>query len=175
MKRILVMIPHEEFHDRELLIVREYLIEKGYRVVLASSSLGFATGGNRTAVRIDMDFEEAAINLHDFSAVVFIGGRGSAKEYQNSLCLDIAKVAFESGKVIAAIDNGPVILAKAGILKGFSVTVYTKMFNKQLADEMKMAGAKYHDADVVVDRNIITASNEKASSKFAEKIAEIVG
>jgi len=174
MKKVLFIVAYEGFNDRELLVTRERLMNKGYDVEVASTSLGFATGMSGTTVKPDLDLEEAAINLNRYSAIVFIGGNGAKRHFGSALCHEIAKDASKAGKVVAAISVAPVILAKAGILDGVDATVFTRAFDRRYADELKFNGARYHAKEVIADRNIVTADSPEAAEKFANKISELM-
>ena len=175
MKKVLLVIAHEDFEDAELMAMRETLISCGHRCVIASTNLSFATGMRGTKVKPDVDLDEAAINVNSYSAVVFLSGKGVSRYVNNPICHAIVKAACKEGKIVGAICKAPMILAKAGVLDGVEVTVYTKPMNRQMADEIRMCGARYIDRDVVVDKNIVTACGPNACNKFAEKIAELIG
>ena len=48
--------------------------------------------------------------------------------------------------------HGPQILVSAGVLKGRTATCY-----RSVAEELRSAGVNYHDAEVVVDGNLVTS------------------
>jgi protease I len=51
---------------------------------------------------------------------------------------------------VAAICHGPQILISAGLMRGKHATSY-----KEVAPELKEAGANYEDVEVVVDHNYV--------------------
>lgn len=66
--------------------------------------------------------------------------------------VQFTKEFFETGKPIAAICHGPQVLVTAGVLDGKKSTCFPGM-----SDELKEAGAAYHDQPVVRDGNLITS------------------
>jgi len=71
----------------------------------------------------------------------------------------------------AAIGLSPVVLAKAGILKGIKATVYP---DDKAIDELKKNGAGYKNKDVITSGSIITARNPESAKKFAEEICSFL-
>ena len=59
---------------------------------------------------------------------------------------------METGKTVAAICHGPQVLISAGLLCGRSATAVSRV-----GPELREAGARYLDAEVVVDGNLITS------------------
>jgi protease I len=72
-----------------------------------------------------------------------------------------------SGKPVAAICHGPVILIEAGVIKGRTVTswpsIHTDLIN---------AGAKWVDQEVVTDGNLITSRKPEDIPAFSRAIAD---
>ena len=62
------------------------------------------------------------------------------------------------------------ILAHAGVLDGRRVTGWDD--DHKLAGILKDAGAEYVHVDVVVDRNIITATGPTVAKEFGQAIIE---
>ena len=66
--------------------------------------------------------------------------------------MDIVRAFFDGNKPVAAICHGPQTLISAGLLKGRRATSY-----HTVAQEMKDAGVRYEDSEVVVDGNLVTS------------------
>jgi protease I len=58
----------------------------------------------------------------------------------------------QQGKLVAAICHGPWVLCSADMLKGRKATCFFA-----IKDDVIHAGAKYEDAEVVVDGNLVTS------------------
>lgn len=165
---ILMIIAPENFRDEEFLEPKQIFERDGFKVTVASKGVKTAKGKLGASAEIDKDI--SAVNVSEYGAIVFVGGRGAEVYFEDSEALAIAKEAYESGKVIAAICIAPSILANAGILHGKKATCYSSE-----ASHLEEQGAKYTGNDVVVDEKIITANGPKASAKFGEAVAAAMG
>ena len=76
-----------------------------------------------------------------------------------------------SAKVVAAICLAPVVLARAGILKGKKVTCF---YSPASSREMKAGGAVLVDKAVVSDGRIVTANGPEAAAEFADTFIRIL-
>jgi len=171
MKRILFIIA-QGFRDEELLEPMALLAEQGCEIKIAAEKIETIIGIKRAQIMPDMDLEEAAINLNNFKAIVFVGGPGAKIFFEHPLCHEIIREAHKKRKIMAAICIAPIILAKAGILQGYNVTVFTSTTDRHYADGMRVRGAKYIAQDIVIDRNIITAKGPHVATKFGLAITE---
>jgi protease I len=79
--------------------------------------------------------------------------------------LDLAQYFFEKNRPVAAICHGGQTLISAGLVKGRRVTCY-----KSVAPEMKAAEARYEDAEVVVDNNLISSRQPSDLPAFMREI-----
>jgi protease I len=66
--------------------------------------------------------------------------------------MKFVKACDSQDKLVAAICHGPWILCSAGVLKGRKVTSFFA-----IKDDVVNAGALWQDAEVVVDRNMVTS------------------
>jgi 4-methyl-5(b-hydroxyethyl)-thiazole monophosphate biosynthesis len=71
------------------------------------------------------------------------------------------------GGWIAAICAAPLVLAKNGLLKGRSATIYDGM-------EAELAGAAYKKEDVVRDGNILSSRGPGTAMEFALALAGLL-
>ncbi|NLI61237.1 MAG: DJ-1 family protein, partial [Clostridiales bacterium] len=71
----------------------------------------------------------------------------------------------QNNKLVAAICAGPIVLEKAGVIKGKKITSYPG-FQDQLSSGI------YQEQDVVRDENIITAKGPSLAVYFAIEIVE---
>ena len=70
---------------------------------------------------------------------------------------------------MAAICLSPVVLAKAGVLRGKKSTVFE---TAETVRALRDGGAEYVKTDVVVDGRIITSPGPEAVASFARRIVE---
>jgi protease I len=164
-KRILMVVAPTNFRDEELLKPKEILEIMGAQVTITSRGVSKATGMFGAEVKVDKQISE--VMSRDYDAVVFIGGGGSSVYFNDSRALTLAREAYKSGKVVAAICIAPSILANAGILEGKKATAFASE-----AENLRAKGADYTGSGVEVDENIITGKGPEYAREFGKKIAE---
>ena len=79
--------------------------------------------------------------------------------------------AFRAEKIVSAICISPVVLARAGILKGKKATVFP---DSEGIRELKKAGAIYIQKSVVVDGKVVTGDGPDAASRSAQEIIKLL-
>ncbi|MGD9152175.1 MAG: DJ-1/PfpI family protein [Gammaproteobacteria bacterium] len=166
-KKIVMIVANHGFRDEEYQMPKEIFEKQGFLVTTAAKKPNDATG--KFGLKINVDVTMDKLNVADYDAVLFVGGPGCYDYYDDVHAHDIAKVAYESGKILGAICAAPGILANAGLLQGKKATMF--------ADDGTLAkgGATYTGADVEVDGKIITATGPKTAAQWAEKIIEMIG
>lgn len=164
-KSILMVIAPENFRDEELLEPKDVFENAGALVTIASKGTDSAKGSYGALVTVDLDIKE--VNAEDYDAVVFIGGSGSSVYFEDETAQNLAKEAYEMGKVVGAICIAPSILANAGLLEGKRATSFPSE-EKNLAGH----GAVYTGSSVEQDGRIITGNGPNAATEFGQKIAE---
>jgi len=165
-KKILMIVAPERFRDEEFFRPREVFEKNGYIVVVGSTRLGKATGTKGGDVEVDVLID--GLPADDFDAIVISGGSGSkAFLWDNPTLHRLLNDAFTKGKVVSAICISPVILAKAGLLKGKNSTVFD---DPDAVKEMQKAGTKLKAEPVVRDGSIITGDGPECSYDFGEEI-----
>lgn len=163
--RAVMIIAYQGFRDEEYFETKKVLEENGIEVITASWDTGTATGKLGGSAEINININE--IDIGKFNAIIYIGGPGS-KEYWNNLTAhNIAKQAIEFNKVVAAICSAPIILARAGILKGKKATC----FMGDIA-ELKKEAAVYTASHIEQDGLIITADGPDSAIQFGCEIVK---
>jgi protease I len=164
--KILIAIAPEKFRDEELAEAVAALQQAGIGFEIASTRRGSCTGMLGARATATLSFEE--VDPGNYEAILIIGGSGSQVHlWDDDLLREIAKYFPLKGKVVAAICLAPVVLARAGILKGKKATYYE---NPASFREMKTSGAVLVNKPVVSDGRIITANGPAASKEFAAEI-----
>lgn len=162
-KQVALIIAKENFRDEELSVPQAIFTKAGCRVVIFSSSLGTATGMSGAQVEIDKTISQLTVG--DYAAIVFIGGSGASQYWGNNRVQQIVRQAAAEDKILGAICIAPVILARAGVLKGKQATVWPS--EKQ---QLIKNGVIYQDKPVVVAGRIITANGPASAEQFAQAI-----
>lgn len=167
-KKIAMVIAFKNFQDEEYFVPKEILENTGIEIKTISTQKGLAVGAYGGETNIDILLTE--VNLNDFDAMVFIGGSGALEELDNEDSYQIVRETVSQNKILAAICISPVILAKAGVLKGKRATVWSSMLDREPIKTLQDYEAIYHDSSIVVNGNIITANGPAVAKEFGEKI-----
>lgn len=106
----------------------------------------------------------------EFDALVLPGGQINP----DKLRMDQDAVAFvrafaESGKTVAAICHGSWTLIEADVVRGKTMTSWPSVHT-----DLKNAGARWVDKEVVVDGNLITSRKPEDIPAFSEAIVQAV-
>ena len=150
MKRVLFFVENG-FEDRELMYPYYRFQEAGYKVDIVGPEAK-ATYNGEYGLTLKSDFSPQDVNIDDYAAIVIPGGRAPDRMRTNKGLVNLAKEAFQKGKVIAAICHGPQLLIEAGVVKGKKATCYVSV-----STDLKNAGGIYLNKPVVVERNLVTS------------------
>lgn len=163
MANVLMVIAPERFRDEELFVTADELRQAGHKILIASTKVGVCPGSRGGFATSEVLIKD--VEVCNFDALVVVGGGGSKLLFDNPELAAITAEMHAAGKVIAAICLAPVVLAKAGVLKGKKATVAGTE-----AAALVGAGADYTGPGVMVDGLIVTANGPKASQVFGQKI-----
>ncbi len=147
--RVLI-VSADRFEDSELLVPYYRLREEDIDVDIASMARGKITGKHGYEVEANLAIAEVRPERYD--ALVLPGGKAPERLRDEEKLLGIVRAFFAAGKPVSAICHGPQILASAGVLTGRAATCYPA-----IAEELKAAGARYRDEEVVVDGKLVTS------------------
>ncbi len=92
------------------------------------------------------------LNTTVFDGVVIPGGSAPDIIRRYPKACHFVKDLDAQGKLVASICPGDWVLCSAGILRGRKATCFSAIM-----DDVVNAGAEYADAEVVVDRNLVTS------------------
>ena len=165
-KKILMIVAPERFRDEEFFEPRGVFEKNGFEVTVGSTCLGKAAGVLGGSVDVDVLIDE--VSADPFDAIVISGGGGSKVFlWDNPKLHALLNDAFSKGKVVSAICISPVVLAKAGLLKGKAATIFNA---EDAIAAMVQSGADLKPEAVVRDGNIITGNGPECSVSFGESI-----
>ncbi len=158
-----MIIAEKGYQDHEYGDSKMVLEAHGHIVDTASTSFN-VEGRFSGKTEVDLLIEDAQVD--DYNAIVFIGGAGSYKLFDNKICHKLAKDFYNKNKLTCAICAAPSILANAEILQNKRTTCFADQ-----AENLKLHGANYTGNPVEKDGIIITANGPDATTEFAELIA----
>lgn len=165
-KRVLLIVPTNQFRDEEVFGTRQVLETAGAEVTIGASAVRTCYGMIGGSVEAEVKVDELT---HDSYDAVVVAGGSSAPHllWKDKALLSLITAAHGAGKVVAASSLSTVVLAKAGVLDGKQATVY---YLPEAIDELRAAGASYVTRDVVIEGNVITAEGPEAVNAFGEAI-----
>jgi protease I len=148
---------------------RRALTEEGAQVQLLSLKTGEIQARNHDlepAGTFDVDRVVSDASVDDYDALILPGGTVNP----DKLRLDSSAVGFvrefvNSGKPVAAICHGPWTLVEAGVVAGRKLTSYPS-----IRTDLRNAGAKILDEEVVVDGNLVTSRSPSDLPAFCSAI-----
>lgn len=150
---------------------RAALSDEGAQVQLLSLKAGEIEARNHDlepAGTFDVDRAVSDAAVDEFDALVLPGGTVNP----DKLRLDDGAVSFvrdfvNSGKPVAAICHGPWTLVEAGVVAGRKLTSYPS-----IRTDIRNAGGKVVDEEVVVDGNLVTSRSPDDLPAFCSAIVE---
>jgi protease I len=151
MANIAVIIA-EDFEDSEYSKPVEAFQRAGHKTTRIGLSRGAIVHGehNSASAKIDKSFSD--VDPSDFDALFIPGGYSPDRLRTDSSAVAFVEKFVNSNKPVFAICHAPQILITAGVLKGRTVTGW-----KSIVQDIKNAGAKYVDMEVVKDGNLISS------------------
>lgn len=117
---------------------------------------------------VDVNLALGDADVADFDALVLPGGQINPDVLRaNEDAVAFVRAFFDSGKPLAAICHAPWLLVEAGVVDGRDVTSYPS-----IATDVKNAGGRWQDAEVVTDQALITSRNPGDLDAFCDKLIE---
>ena len=120
-------------------------------------------------MKVKPDVPLQDLKSQGLAAVLFIGGVGASEYFHDRDAYRLAQEVLGQGGVVGAICIAPVILARAGLLKGKKATVF-----ESEKEELTRAGASYTGKAVETDGRIITGNGPGAAGEFAQAVVNLL-
>ena len=150
MSKIAVIIT-DMFQDVEYQKPAEAFRKAGHELVHVGLKEGSQVKGEHGAlVKIEKAVHD--VTADDFDALFIPGGYSPDKLRVDPDAIRFAKEFFTVNKPVLAICHAAQLLITAQVLKGRRVTGWMS-----IVQDIKNAGAEYVDAEVVVDRNLVSS------------------
>lgn len=134
------------FEDVEFTSPNEALTEAGHEVVTIGFEAGETVDGKKGEASVTIDKGIDDVKAEDFDALYIPGGFSPDQLRKDDRFLAFVKAFANDQKPIFSICHGPQLLINAEVVKGKKLTSV-----KQVAVDLKNAGADFIDAEVVTD------------------------
>ncbi len=163
MAKALILLA-DGFEETEAIATVDILRRAGIQTTMSGVSGSMVTG--RSKIRVYSDSHLMDTETTKYDCLIIPGGGASVEAMlRDNKLLELIRNFYSTGKVVAAICAGPLVLVKAGILKDKKATIFPGM-EKNLD--------RPRAEKVVVDENIITSQGPGTAVEFGLKIVEVL-
>ena len=173
-KRVAI-VATEGFEQVELTKPKKALEDTGAQVDVIAPKAGIKSGKikgwNMTdwgeSVKVDVELSEAKEGSYD--ALLLPGGVMSPDKLRmDPQAIAFIKSFFTANKPVAAICHGPWTLIEADVVRGKTLTSWPS-----LQTDLRNAGAKWVDQEVVEDNGLVTSRKPDDLPAFNKKVIEV--
>jgi len=168
-KRVAILATNG-FEQSELLEPRRALEAAGARTDVVSPSREAIRGWRHTdwGSPVDVDVLLEGAEPREYDALVLPGGVLNPDQLRiNQRAIEFVRSFAQAGKPIGAICHGPWTLIDADAVRGRKLTSWPS-----LRKDLENAGAEWVDAEVVVDRGLVTSRKPDDLPAFNQKLIE---
>lgn len=123
------------------------------------------TYNSKHGYQVEADVTAEKAIGQSFDAIIIPGGYAPDAMRTVDEMVNLVKQTHEQGHLVAAICHAAWMLASADIIRHKNVTCF-----HSIKDDIKNAGATYHDESVVIDDNIITSRIPDDLPNFCKSI-----
>ena len=171
-KKVAILVA-DGFEQVEMTKPRAALNEAGAETKIVSLKSGKIQGMNHAdrGDKFDVDLTLGEARPDDFDALMIPGGLMNPDALRaNGDALEFTRHFFEAGKPVAAICHGPWVLIDAGVIRGRTLTSWPN-----IKTDVKNAGGKWVNEEVVVDNGLVTSRKPDDIPAFNRKMIEEFG
>ena len=171
-KKVAILVA-DGFEQVELTEPKQALEQAGAQTQIVSPAQGQVKGWQHTewGDQFPVDVPLAQARPDDYDALLLPGGvMNPDKLRANKQAVQFVKAFVDAGKPIAAICHGPWTLIEAGAVNGRTMTSYSS-----IQTDLKNAGAKWVDQEVMTDQGLVTSRKPDDIPAFNRKMIEEFG
>ncbi len=166
----IALLVSKDFEDMEVMYPYYRLIEAGFQVdVIGEDKAGTVYKG-KNGYPIASTLEISKAKAKDYAGLIAPGGWAPDRLRRNPKVLKLVADIDAQGGVMASICHGPWILISAQVVKGKKTTS-----TPALKDDLINAGARWVDAEVVVDGRLVTSRRPDDLPAFMRETLELLG
>ena len=164
-KRAAILV-EQQYQEMEVWYPLYRLREAGCKVTLVGPEAG-QNYPSKLGYPVKSDKAAHDVSANDFDLLVVPGGFAPDFLRRYEAVLKLVGTMAEQGKVVAAICHGPWVLCSTQALKGKKATCFFA-----IKDDVSNAGARYVDAEVMRDGNLITSRKPDDLPAFMQAIIQ---
>jgi protease I len=168
--RVAILVA-DDFEQVEMTEPRKALEETGAQTTLISPREGRVGGMNHDAKAdsFDVDLQLDAAKPEDFDAVLLPGGALNADRLRmEPKAREFVRTMDAADKPLAVICHAPWLLVSSGLVHGRTLTSYYT-----IQDDIRNAGGRWLDQELVRDRNWVTSRSPKDLPAFNRGMIEL--
>jgi protease I len=168
-KKVAILVT-DGFEQVEMTKPRQALDEVGAETKIVSLKPGKIQGMHHAdkSDKFDVDLTLNEARPEEFDALLIPGGLMNPDALRsNDDALEFTRHFFREGKPVAAICHGPWVLIDAGVVRGRTLTSWPAIKN-----DVKNAGGKWVNEEVVVDNGLVTSRKPDDIPAFNKKMIE---
>lgn len=168
----IAILATDGFEQVELTGPRTALEDAGATTKIISSKLGKIQGFHHDvkADQFDVDMAFEQVDTDQFDAILLPGGAMNADQIRMMPgAQKIVKEAQDENKPIAVICHGAWLLVSSNLVEGKTITSWPS-----LQDDIRNAGGKWVDQEVVVEGNLISSRKPDDIPAFNREIIDML-
>ncbi len=168
-KKVAILVA-DGFEQVEMTKPRDALEEAGAETKIVSLKSGQIQGMHHAdkGDKFDVDLIVSDARPEEFDALMIPGGLLNPDALRsNEDALEFARHFFRESKPVAAICHGPQVLISADLVRGRKMTSWPA-----IQADMRNAGARWVDEEVVVDNGLVTSRKPDDIPVFNKKMIE---
>jgi len=166
-KRIAILVDNV-YQEMEVWYPLYRFREAGAEVITVGAAAG-ETYTSKLGYPVKSDKAYGEVSAADFDGVIVPGGYAPDFIRRHPKANQLVKDLDAQGKLVAAICHGLWVPCSAGILRGRRATCFFA-----IKDDVINAGALYEDAEVVVDRNLVSSRKPDDLPAFCREAIKVV-
>lgn len=170
--RKVAVLATDGFEQAELEQPVEALRKAGATVEILAPHAGTIRGVRHGEKGDELKVDRVVSDAHasEYSALMLPGGVANPDSLrQDEKAVAFVRTMMEMNKPVAAICHAPWMLVETGMLKGRTVTSYPS-----LKTDVKNAGAKWVDREVVIDEQLLTSRNVDDVPAFSRALVQML-
>jgi len=168
-KKVAILVT-DGFEQVEMTKPRGALDEAGAETKIVSLKPGKIQGMHHAdkGDKFDVDLTLDEARPEEFDALMIPGGLMNPDSLRSNVAaLEFTRHFFREGKPVAAICHGPWVLIDAGVVRGRTLTSWPA-----IKTDVKNAGGKWINEEVVVDNGLVTSRKPDDIPAFNKKMIE---
>lgn len=169
MSHSVLLLVGDDYEDLELHYPRLRLREAGYWPVVAGTAAG-ATYRGKHGYPCKSDRALHDLDAAAFDGIVVPGGWMPDKLRRDGKVLELVRSIDRAGRLVASICHGGWICISAGVVRGRDYTG-----SAGIKDDLVNAGARFHDAAVVVDGHHVSSRKPEDLPEFLAAVLQVLG